>query len=152
MWRLSHWYVFIYKAILGNLPCYLSLHMSRKRVPDGLWSQDVVLMSVAEARTELGKKAFKVFAPSSWNNLQKQLKLQDLVTLSEFKTVVKSLMSDSIGKCKCFSQWSKCIITIALSIELVLCLVFYVATVYCCPSWPGLSCKRDFNLNETQPC
>jgi hypothetical protein len=45
-------------------------------------------MNVAEARTELGKKAFKVFAPSSWNNLQKQLKLQDLVTLSEFKAVV----------------------------------------------------------------
>ena len=43
---------------------------------------------------------------SSWNHFQKQLKLQDLVTLSESKAVVRSLMSDSAGNCKCFSQWS----------------------------------------------
>ena len=53
-----HWYVFIYKVILGKLPCYLPLHMSLKCVPHGLRSQDMV-------RTELGKKAFKVYAPSS---------------------------------------------------------------------------------------
>ena len=56
MQRLSHWYVSIYKAILGKLPCYLSRPMSWKRVPHGLRSQDMVLMSVAEAWTELGKK------------------------------------------------------------------------------------------------
>ena len=27
--------------------------------------------------------------------------------------------------------------------------LFYVVTVYCCPSWPGLSIKIDFILNET---
>ena len=63
MQRLSHWYVLIYKTTLVKLPCYLLMHMSRKRVPDGLRSQDI--MSVAEARTELGKKAFMVFALSS---------------------------------------------------------------------------------------
>ena len=64
--------------------------------------QDMVLMTVAEARTELAHKAFKLFAPSSYSNLQKQLKLQDPVTLSEFKAVAKSLMSGPVGNCKCF--------------------------------------------------
>ena len=36
-----------------------------------------------------------------------------------------------------------------VDIELKLCLVFYVGPVYCCLSWPGLPCKIDFNLNET---
>jgi hypothetical protein len=40
---------------------------------------------------------------------------------------------------------------VELRIELLLCLVFNVGTTYCCRSWPGLSCKRDFNLNETTP-
>ena len=53
MQRISHWYVFIYKAILGKPHCYLSLHMSRKRVPHGLLSQDMLLMTVAELRTDL---------------------------------------------------------------------------------------------------
>ena len=60
-------YVYIYKLILGKL-------LLRRGQNSG------------------GKMAFKVFAPSSWNNLQKQLKLQDLVTLSEFKAVLKLQM------------------------------------------------------------
>ena len=60
-------------------------------------------MTVAKAWTEISKKDFMFFAPSSWNNLQKQLKLQDLVTINEFKAV-KCLTSDSIGNWKCFSK------------------------------------------------
>ncbi len=39
-------------------------------------------------------------APSAWNSLQRELKLQDLVTLSEFKAVVKCLELEPIGNCK----------------------------------------------------
>ena len=59
--------------------------MGRKDDPHGLRSQDMVL--IAEDPTELGKKPFIFFAPSTRTNLQKKLKLQDLVTLNGLKAV-----------------------------------------------------------------
>ena len=96
MLAYSHWYVFIYKAILGRLPCYLSVFLTRKHGNYGLRSQDTMLMTVPRVRTELGKKAFMFSAPFAWNSLQNELKLQDLVTLNEFKGMVKSIETDSI--------------------------------------------------------
>lgn len=40
-------------------------------------------------RTELDKKAFKYAAPSSWNKVQKDLKLSELITMGDFKSILK---------------------------------------------------------------
>ena len=45
------------------------------------------MVLIAEDPTELGKKPFIFFAPSTRTNLQKKLKLQDLVTLNGLKAV-----------------------------------------------------------------
>lgn len=57
--RLVHWYVLIYKAILGLLPPYLCIYILQKSVGSYcLRSQNLFLLSVPNARTELGKKGF----------------------------------------------------------------------------------------------
>ena len=69
--RLSHYCIFIYKAILGVLPSYLCSLMRESAGPHFLRSQDLVLLSVRNVRTEQGKKAFVYSAPTVWNTLQK---------------------------------------------------------------------------------
>ena len=100
--RLSHWHVFIYKAIIGYLPGYLSCLLIRKESSYELRSQDLLLMTTSKFDSDLGKKAFGVSAPDAWNTLQEDLMLQDAVTLGEFKELIKTRESETIGICKCF--------------------------------------------------
>lgn len=62
-------------------------------------SQDVVLLSVPSAWTELGKKSFKLSAPL--NNLQNYLKLRDLVSLPDFKALISTMVNEWVGTCLC---------------------------------------------------
>lgn len=86
--RLSHWLLFVYKTVLGLLPDYLSTYLIRSNKSHGLRSQDFIMMSVPRVRTELGKKAFKYAAPSSWNLFQMDLRLTELITVGEFKALL----------------------------------------------------------------
>ncbi len=54
-------------------------------------------MSVPRVRNKLGKKAFQFAAPSSCSDVQKDLHLSDLVTLWEFKSVLKEREYSSCG-------------------------------------------------------
>ena len=67
--RLSHWYVFIYKIILGIGPSYLSCLLTRKNGSHNLRSLDTLQFVVPRVRSELGKKAFRFSAPDAWNKL-----------------------------------------------------------------------------------
>lgn len=58
-------------------------------------------MQAPRVRTDLVKKAFKFFAPSTWNDVQKDLKLSDLITLAEFKSILKDRDMSSLGSCDC---------------------------------------------------
>ena len=60
--RTTHWYIFIYKAILGLLPSYLSTYMTQRTSVHSLRSQDFITFVVPPVRTELGKKAFSYSA------------------------------------------------------------------------------------------
>lgn len=100
--RLSHWYMFIYKGILRLLPSYLCEYIQPKGA--GLYSlrsQDSLLLSVPSVRTEAGKVAFHFSAPTTWNNLQKFWKLKELVSIGQFKLLLKGLEMKSMV-CKCF--------------------------------------------------
>lgn len=63
--------------------------------------QDVVLLSDPSAWTESGKKAFMCSAPLTWNSLQKDFKLRDLVSLSDFIALTSTMVNESIGACLC---------------------------------------------------
>ncbi len=103
MRRLQHWYIFIYKDILGLLQSYLLTYISVNNIGTyNLRSQDLFLLSVPKVRTELGKKAFKYAAPSTWNKLQKSMKLNKLVSLVAFKRMLTDLEAATSG-CRCFA-------------------------------------------------
>ena len=100
--RLYHWHVFVYKAILGLLPAYLGRCISQKSTgSQNLRSQDLFLLTVPRVRTGQGSRAFSYAAPSAWNELQKILKLNDLVSLDAFKVLLKDLEASTTG-CRCF--------------------------------------------------
>lgn len=48
------------------------------------------------------KKAFKYAVPVSWNNQQKELKCTEMVTMGEFKSLLKEQENSSFGQCDCF--------------------------------------------------
>ncbi len=100
--RKMHWYLIIYKAILGMLPSYLCCLIKQKIVEKYfLRSQNCYTLSVPFVRSELGKKAFMYAAPTDWNLLQSKLKLQNLLSLDHFKTVIRQMETDSTI-CNCF--------------------------------------------------
>lgn len=99
--RLSHWYTFIYKAILGLLPFYLCIFIVQKCGGYSLRSLDFILLTVPNVRTEFGKRAFMYSAPSSWNTLQNTFKLEELVPIGVFKSLMKDFEADSLT-CQCF--------------------------------------------------
>ena len=52
------------------------------------------MLSVPNARMEMGKGAFVYSAPSAWNTLQNDLKLNELISLNAFKSKMKTLEAD----------------------------------------------------------
>lgn len=100
--RLNHWYIFIYKAILGLLPPYLQSYIEKKSTGRYcLRSEDLLLLSVPQVRTELGKGAFKYAAPCTWNQLQNVLNLKEPVSLVDFKLLLNNMEATQIG-CRCY--------------------------------------------------
>ncbi len=92
----------IYKAILFFLPQYLCCLIQQKTVGNySLRSQMYYNLNVHSARTNLGTKAFKYAAPSDWNFLQMNSRLNQLVPFRYFKTVLCGLEKD-LEICKCF--------------------------------------------------
>ena len=80
MRRTTHWYLFIYKSIIGLLPSYLSTYLTRKQSDHSLRSLDYITFAIPSVRTELGKKAFCYAAPVTWNRLQQKLKLSSFIS------------------------------------------------------------------------
>ena len=100
--RLNHWHILIYKAIIGFLPSYLQAYtVLKSQGKYELRSQDLVLLSTTRARIGLGERAFRYAAPATWNKLQEQLNLKELVSLPVFKETLCK-MDISTASCKCF--------------------------------------------------
>ncbi len=75
--RLSHWYAFIYKTILGKLPVYLSSLLNVRYGDNSLRSLHVLHVLLLPKSKINRKKSFNVFAPTAWNNLPTELKTQN---------------------------------------------------------------------------
>ncbi len=61
-----------------------------------LRSYGQIMYDIPRTRTVFGESAFNVFAPLSWYKLQNQLKLDYLLTMTQFKIRIKDYM---ITKC-----------------------------------------------------
>ena len=66
---------------------------------ENLRSSKYIQSHVPSTKTEFGKTAFTYSAPVSWNEIQKSLKLTDLISLTEFKSY---LNQTSQIVCSCF--------------------------------------------------
>ncbi|KAL7889302.1 hypothetical protein AOLI_G00015600 [Acnodon oligacanthus] len=71
----TFWIIFGYKAIIGQLPSYLSAFMSTNNSQYSLCSSRFIKPDVPIVRSEYVKAAFSYNAASTWNGLQKHLKV-----------------------------------------------------------------------------
>lgn len=98
--RQQHWYIFIYKAILGKPPAYLCTLLCVSCGSHQLRSSRWLHLNVPRILTDLGKTAFSYHAPWTWSNLQKDLRLETLTPINEFKGIIKNVVTET---CACFS-------------------------------------------------
>ena len=98
--RDKHWYLFLFKAISGMLPAYICSMLEPCNTTYLTRSSDLIMLKVPRALTELGKTAFSVNGPASWNLLQKSLKLTALPSIGQFKGLLHNTFPH---ECTCFS-------------------------------------------------
>ena len=98
--RKLHLYMFIFKALTGKLPPYISSMFSLKSNPHSTRSTDWITFEVPFRRSDLGKTAFSALAPNTWNQLQDSLKLVKLPSIGKFKELV---MDSCISVCTCYN-------------------------------------------------
>ena len=98
--RSYHWNMFVFKAISGKLPPYISSLLDWSLGVYETRSSGWLSLHVPRARLELGKTAFFIEAPNTWNTLNQTLKLEVLPSASAFKQLVRNLDATS---CNCFS-------------------------------------------------
>ena len=97
--RQSHWHLFIYKALIGKLPPYISVMLHQKPTNILTRSSDWICLLAPFANSELGKAAFSIGAPIAWNILQQELKLNTLASFSHFKNILNRVLP----VCNCFN-------------------------------------------------
>ena len=97
--REHHCLLFIYKALCGKLPLYLSSLLNIKDTGHSTRAQAHIRYTCPHMNSELGKSAFMYYAPDKWDKIQDSLKLDRLVSTETFKALIEdSLHSD----CTCF--------------------------------------------------
>lgn len=79
---------------LGCSPLCLQEITERRSTSSFLHSQDLLLFLAFKVSTQLETKTFKFAAPHSWNELQKDLKLKDLVSLNNFRTILSYVKTE----------------------------------------------------------
>lgn len=97
--RFKHWLIFVYKSITGHTPSYLTTLLTPIRSEYKLRSSRYILYDVPQIKTEFGKTAFSYSAPTSWNELQNQLKLEVFISHIEFKSYLNQIYHHV---CDCF--------------------------------------------------
>ena len=97
--RKLHWHLFLYKAIIGDCPNYITSLLEWTSGPYRTRSNDRLTLKVPRIFTEFGESAFSYCGPDSWNNLQDSLKLNSLVSMNHFRTLVTNQVNKT---CNCY--------------------------------------------------
>ena len=98
--RLTHWFMLIYKTLLGLSPPYLCQLLQISSASYNTQSARHILLKVPKTLSVLGQSSFRAAAATDWNNLQKTLKLDTFISKSAFKASVTATLNDT---CHCFS-------------------------------------------------
>ena len=94
--------IFIYKALLGTLPPYLTSLLNFRTTGLLTRSQSHIRLHLPYTNIELGKTAFSFYAPYRWNKLQDSLKIDRLISLGALKSKLHTTVL-GVQTCSCFS-------------------------------------------------
>lgn len=97
--RNIHWFMLIYKTLLGLSPPYLCHLLQITSAAYNTRSAHHILLKVPKTNTVLGLSSFRSAAARDWNNLQKTLKLDNFISKSVFKDSIMDIFTDT---CSCF--------------------------------------------------
>lgn len=98
--RELHWFLFIFKSLIGKQPPYLSAMLDWNSQSFNTRSSELLLLKVPRAHSKLGTTAFSYSAPTSWNALQSNFNMTILPTFSSFKSMISDFHHHH---CICFN-------------------------------------------------
>ena len=96
--RQTHWLQVIYKSMLGKSPPYLSSLVTMATPTRSTRSSRCISLIIPKANTSFGRLPFQFSAACDWNELQKSLKLETFISLTNFKHLLSEQLTD---RCSC---------------------------------------------------
>ena len=92
--RQTHWLQVIYKSLLGKAPSYLSSLVTIATPTHSTCSSWYISLVIPKANNSFGSLSFQISAANDWNELQKSLKLETYISLSNFKHQLSEQLTD----------------------------------------------------------
>jgi hypothetical protein len=83
--RQTHWLQVIYKSLLGKALPYLSSLVTIAAPTSSTHSSSYISLVIPKANSSIGRISFQFSAANDWNELQKSLKLETHISLTNFK-------------------------------------------------------------------
>uniref|UniRef100_A0A674BCQ0 Reverse transcriptase domain-containing protein n=1 Tax=Salmo trutta TaxID=8032 RepID=A0A674BCQ0_SALTR len=92
--RQTHWLQVIYKTLLGKVPPYLRSLVTIAAPTCSTRSSRYISLVTPKANSSFGHLSFQFSAANDWNELQKSLKLETLISLTSFKHQLSEQLTD----------------------------------------------------------
>jgi hypothetical protein len=92
--RQTHWLQVIYESLLGKAPPYLSSLVTIAAPTRSRSSSRNISLVNPKANTSFGRHSFQFSAANDWNELQKSLKLETYISLTNFKYQLSEQLTD----------------------------------------------------------
>ena len=100
--RQIHWLSYIYKSMIGKTPPYLSSLLNIATKARISRSSKFISLELPPARIAFGRLSFQYSAASDWNELQKTLKLESLISLPCLNKRLHDIITDD--DCSCYAN------------------------------------------------
>ena len=92
--RQTYWLQVIYKTLLGKVPPYLCSLVAIAAHTCSMRSSRYISLVTPRANSSFGRLSFQFSAANYWNELQKSLKLETLISLTSFKHQLSEQLTD----------------------------------------------------------
>ena len=102
--RQTYWLQVIYKSLLGKAPPYLSSIVTIAAPTRSTRSSRYISLVTPKANSSFGCLSLQFSAANDWNELQKSLKLETHIFLTNFKNQPSEQLTDH---CTCTKPISK---------------------------------------------
>jgi hypothetical protein len=90
----THWLQVIYKSLLGKALPYLSSLVTISTPTRSTRSSRYISLVIPKANSCFGRLSFQFSAANDWNELQKSLKLETYISLTNFKHQLSEQLTD----------------------------------------------------------